>query len=794
MAVDYKELVAKASALLDRNENNQAIEVLRSKESVKDAVACSLLARAYFQRGDSKGDMYSSHFFAARALELGYNRNDVKAIKALSAFRKGQYHEAAETFSEYVTEQSPTATRFIYGMALCNIDKVEDAQKWVKSALKDDPKNTQFATAMDEINNLLSNPEKRRERSIPEKPAALTEQQGLAMKPRDFYWLAKNIPCQDACPAGTDIPEYLRAIYDGDYGRAYRINLRDNVFPGVLGRVCARPCESACRHGWEGLGESVAICFSKRSAADLKTSPPVTLPPYYEPTGKKVAVIGAGVAGLAAARNAALMGHSCTVYEKHVRPGGMMNQGIPVFRLPREIIDREIEQVRMQGVKIVCNTEIGKDITLEHLLKDNDAVIMAAGTLRPNMLDLPGKELSGIRHGLDFLLEVNETGTASIGKNVVVIGGGFTAMDCARTAIRLGAQSVKVCYRRSKNEMLVTPGELEELEVEGIPVEYMITPCGYSGKNGAVETIRFIRTRLGEPDASGRRRPIEIPGSEVDEPAQTVLLATGQFPDTAWIGKQLSGDLVDKDQWLASGSSAGTKIKNLFVAGDFATGAKSLIDAIGHAKETVRIVDTYLMGEQRLMDVAIIEDAAETGRIREMDYVGRQEMPVIGVAGRTLEAEVELGYDQELAIDETQRCYLCHYKFEIDHDRCIYCDWCVKACPTSCIVKAESLKYAEDGSIIGFELAKTSEDTNLIYINQEDCIRCGYCIDVCPVDCITLQKVSRATLPTPQIKETGIGQEAGSCAVSHRDPSKQQTFGCCSTGSGNGRCACKSKK
>jgi formate dehydrogenase major subunit len=396
---------------------------------------------------------------------------------------------------------------------------------------------------------------------------------------------------------------------------------------------------------------------------------------------------------------------------------------------------------------------------------------MAAGTLRPNMLDLPGKELNGIRHGLDFLLEVNETGTTPIGEKVVVIGGGFTAMDCARTARRLGAATVQieeekadrvapgsilripkgnvgVWYRRSTDEMLVTPGELEEVEHEHIPLETMVSPKAYVGENGKVSGIRFVRTELGEPDASGRRRPVEIKGSEFELPVDTVLLATGQFPDTDWIDEALRGELVEEDGWLRSGSAYATARDKIFAAGDFATGADSLIAAIGHAKDCVRAVDRFLMGRVRLKDFARIEDVTETGRIREMDAVPLQPMPTVELEQRDLPTEVELGFDKETSIDETQRCYQCHYKYEIDSDKCIYCDWCVKAKPRpECILKIKELKYDDELRIVGWEIAEKQDDVNMIWINQDDCIRCGACVAACPVDAISIQKVSLVTEP-----------------------------------------------
>jgi formate dehydrogenase major subunit len=667
-------LLNEAEELIGAGQYEKAVAVLCHLGPPEGARICELIAKAYHGLNRTRGDVFSAKVFAEQAIQHGSKDPAMQAI----------------------------------------IDEAKRSDLPLKHPLqKPCPK--------------MGGPQdKRPEADAPYSFCALSKTCGKADAPKDFQWLEKNIPCQEACPASTDIPGYLDAIYRGEHGQAYRINLEANVFPAVLGRVCARPCEAACRHGWDGLGQPVAICFSKRSAADFGGQSPVVMDKWFPPSGKKVAVVGAGVAGLAAARNLALLGHQVTVYEKHNKPGGMMNQGIPVFRLPREIIAKEIAQIEALGVKIVCNTEIGKTIALSELAKQNDAVILAAGTLKPNLLDLPGKELAGIRHGLDFLLEVNETGKGDVGKTVVVIGGGFTAMDCARTAKRLGAQ-VKVCYRRTAAEMLVTPGELEELEHEGIPMEFMVAPKAYTGTGGRLKTIQFVRTEMGAPDASGRRRPVEIPGSEFELSVDTVLLATGQFPDTSWLDETSGEDKV-------------------FSAGDFKNGASSLIQAIGHAKECAREVDRFLTGEVRLKDYPVIVDVTETGRIREMDAVPLQPMPAVELARRDLTTEVETGFGKETSGDEAQRCYQCHYKFEIDSDKCIYCDWCVKAKPRpECILKIKELHYDDEGRVTGWTIAQKADETHLIWINQDDCIRCGACVCACPVDAISIQQVSLKT-------------------------------------------------
>jgi len=711
--------LSKAEALINAGKVDEAVRLLCRQGIPAETEVCELIAVAYHRRSATRGDVFSAVVFAQRALSQGSDNPLMQQIIAAA--------------------------------------KREDQQAPVSLA----PQEYQLGGWN----------EQRPEVAAPLPACALSRLNGQADQPKDFDWLAKNIPCQKACPAATDIPGYLAAIYEGRHDEAYLINLRDNVFPAILGRVCARPCEAECRHGWDGLGEPVAICFSKRSAADFKQQELVVLDKWFAPSGKRVAVVGSGVAGLTAARQLALLGHQVRVYEKHSIPGGMLNQGIPVFRLPRDIIDQEVEQIVALGVEIICNSEIGKTLSLSQLVEQHDAVVMAAGTLRPNLLDLPGKELAGIRHGLDFLLEVNSSGSAEVGEKVIVIGGGFTAMDCARTARRLGAttvhldeelsgktaagsilrmpkESVKVLYRRSVKEMLVTPGELEELAHEQIPMECMVSPKAFIGANGRVTAMQFIRTKLGEPDASGRRRPVEIAGSTFEIPVDTVLLATGQFPDTAWIDAPLRTDLVQEDGWLKSGAGQTTASEKIFAAGDFATGASSLIQSIGHAKDCVREVDRFLTGEVRLRDFALIRDVTDSGRIREMDAVPLQPMPTLGLERRDLPTEVDRGFDAETSIDEAQRCYQCHFKYEIDSDKCVYCDWCVKAKPRpECILKVKELHYDEEGRIVGWDLATTADEVNLIWINQEDCIRCGACVAACPVDAISIQQVSLVTEP-----------------------------------------------
>jgi len=576
----------------------------------------------------------------------------------------------------------------------------------------------------------------KKSRQSPErlKQNALSAHEGWLDQPKDIDWLQKNIPCQAACPAGTDIPGYLEAIARGHYDEAYRINLRDNVFPAVLGRVCTRPCEPACRHGWKGLGDSVAICFSKRSASDfMRDKKPVALQPMFPASGRKVAIIGAGAAGLAAARELALLGHEVTVYEKHTEPGGMMVQGIPEFRLPRAVVRKEIEQIGLTGVSIRCGVAIGRDVSIDQLSASHDAVIIAAGTSRPVIPDIPGVNAAGVQSGLAFLQTANAGGHPAVGRRVVVIGGGFTAVDCARMARRLGADQVNVYYRRTEQEMYIHAAEVEEMRHEGIAFEAQTAPLSFSRDDSAIR-VKLAHTTPGPVGPDGRRGFVMAAGTEKTVTADLVLLATGQERDDRWAANLVAG--LDK-------KSHQTGDNRIFIAGDFMNGAGSLIDAVASGKSCARAVDHVLTGKIRIKDMGWVEPAAKTGRTREMDAIPRQFMPSLKVPDRSLRAEVETGLADDAARTEASRCYLCHFKFEIDNDLCIYCDRCLKVKPVDdCIVKVNHLTHAPDGRITGYEASTSSKDYNMLYIDQSKCIRCGACKDVCPVECISLQKVS----------------------------------------------------
>ena len=563
---------------------------------------------------------------------------------------------------------------------------------------------------------------------------------------RDMGWVQENIPCQWSCPARTNIPGYIRTIFEERFGRSYEINRFVNLMPGVLGRICSRPCEPVCRHGWEGNGDPVAICHLKRAASDLKRSGHRISEEMFAPSGKAVAVIGSGPAGLGAAHDLAVFGHKVVLYEALPEPGGMLRYGIPVFRLPKDLLQSEIDNVLRLGVEIHTNTRVGDDISIHDLLEDFDAVVLAAGAYKPNRLRIPGADLKGVYTGLEFMMQANMGHKIDVGNIVHIIGGGYTAMDCARTSIRFGAKRAIINIRGAEDYLQIEKHELFEVKLERAELRGLVSIREVLGKD-KVEAVRYQRNRLGPFLPNGERTGTPIEDSEFDDPADTVIFATGQRPDMSFLDIELE---TEENGLLKSDPNTFmTSQKGLFLAGDFLSGASTIIESIGSGRMTAWNVDGYLMNAKR-RGLVVRHEKTEILRERDWDFVPRQEIPTLKLADRMADdgsAEVEIGFDADLAKSESKRCYLCYLKFEIDVSRCIYCRRCIEVAPKDCIKLARGVKFNADGSYAGIDVAENWSEVAAIAIDNKECIRCGACLKICPVKCIDVVKMELVEQP-----------------------------------------------
>ncbi len=556
--------------------------------------------------------------------------------------------------------------------------------------------------------------------------------------PRDLGYMADNVPCQRACPASTNIPGYIRCITEGRYGRSYELNRIYNILPATLGRICSRPCEAACRHGEHDLGQSVNICHLKRAAADLKPGMHRIKEDLYAPSGKSVGVIGSGPAGIGAAHDLAVFGHNVTLYESMPEAGGMLRYGIPAFRLPRDILDLEIGNVLRLGVDLKVGVMVGHDVMMKDLLKKHDAVITTVGCMAPNSLGVDGESLDGVISGLDFMVRTNLGQPVPIGKRVIVVGDGFTAMDCARSSLRMGAQSVRINILSTEEFMPVDAHEIHEVKVEGARIYSLVTTHRIHGSQGRVEGIEFLRTRLEDtPDGRGRIA-VPIENSAFVMEVDTVIAAIGQHP-TVDFGQPLvmNGQRigVQPDRFL-------TSVDRLYAAGDCVTGASNVISALASGRKVAQEVDERFVGRRRRTQMVRFEAAEQTDREREYDFIRPVAMPTLAVSDRfdVGENEVEKGYREVEAKRESLRCYLCSLKYEIDVSRCIYCSMCIDVAPRDCIKMISGVSENSDGTYGDYGETGNWNEVVAIAIDNKRCIRCGQCYDVCPMDCITITK------------------------------------------------------
>jgi NADPH-dependent glutamate synthase beta subunit-like oxidoreductase/ferredoxin len=582
----------------------------------------------------------------------------------------------------------------------------------------------------------------------------------------DAQWFADNIPCMTACPSHTDISRYIALIADGRYADSFELNREHNVFPGCLGRMCARPCEDACRR--KEVDAPIGICYLKRVAADYRgETRRESAPP---PNGLTAAIVGAGVNGLTVARQLARKGYKVTIFERYPVPGGVMWAGVPEWRLPRDVIMEEVELITDLGIEIRYNVEVGKDVLFQDLVDGYDAVVISAGCQIAQELGVPGEDLEGVVSGLKFLEDVNlGDHDVWVGQQCVTVGGGFTSMDCVRSVLRMGAQRSVMTYRRSIQEIPVDELELEEAEIEGVEIMYMVSPSRVVGRDGKVIGLELIRNELGKPDNKGRRRPEPVEGSEFVIPCDMVLVAIGQRQDNSFLGEALPNR--DRRGVPFLDHNLRTELPNVWAAGDYVINPTNFIAAIGEGKRVALAIDEALRGARPVvkeMEITrvpteyvatpnplVAEGIAEwslTAMSRRLvwgdDYagVGRQVMPSLPVPDRgigTLDTtlEVEVGLTKPIGFEEAKRCLQCQLNIFIDGDRCILCNGCVDACPHQCIEMISPDRiYSIDNDVELAELARAElgPAAAAMVIDERSCIRCGICVDWCPTECLTM--------------------------------------------------------
>jgi len=473
-------------------------------------------------------------------------------------------------------------------------------------------------------------------------------------------------PCTNACPAGIDVSGYLRFIAQRNPEEAYKLILEKVPFPGILGRVCTHPCENYCRR--KEVNEPIAICALKRYAADKAGTFPEGSLKVEKDTGHKVAVIGAGPAGLTAAFYLRKKGHRVTLFEGRSKPGGMMRYGIPYYRLPEDVLDREINQVLSLGIDLKTDKKLGRDFDLSQLKKDGfGAIFMALGLQLSRRIELEGSPLNGLFWGVDFLRDVNEGKEMTLRGKTLVIGGGSGAVDAARIAKRLGAEEVMVVYRRTRSEMPAMKTEVDEAEREGVKFHFLAAPVKALTHNGQLTGIQCIRMELGGPDESGRRSPVPVKGSDFEIDADNLIIAIGQSLDKEGI--------IEEFQYSSSGTlsvdpvTLKTNVEGVFAGGDVAKGPSSVIEAIEAGRRAASSIDKFLGGDGLIEEIlAERSDNFSYSGEREKGFADlkRVEPPTLPLSERNdTFSEVVHCFNDEQAVKEASRCLQCDLELRL---------------------------------------------------------------------------------------------------------------------------------
>jgi NADPH-dependent glutamate synthase beta subunit-like oxidoreductase len=583
------------------------------------------------------------------------------------------------------------------------------------------------------------------------------------LKPTDIKdpeYFHKVVDCQYACPAHTPVPEYIRLIAAGRYTDAYMVNWESNVFPGVLGRTCDRPCEPACRRGRVDE-EPVAICRLKRVAADNKNDADVdALMPVIpaNKNGKRVALIGGGPASLTVARDLMPLGYSIDLYDDQPAGGGFMRSQIPSFRLPETVLNQEVNYILDMGVMTQFNTYV--DSLKSILDKSYDAIFVGTGAPRGRDLEVPGREEGGdnIHIGIDWLSSVAFEHIEKIGKKVIVLGGGNTAMDCCRTSLRLGASDVKVVVRSPQTEMKASPWEIQDAEREGIPMFENHVPLEFVVKDNQLVGMRFDRVRA-EYDANGRRSLISLGEEPVLIECDDVCIAIGQDNSFPWIERDIGLEFGKWDMPVVDKETFQSTNSKVFFGGDAAFGPENVITAVAHGHQAAVSIDLFLTGKSvadRLapgsnlvsQKMGIHEWSYDSGVVNDVRYAVPHAEVQLSLTDRKM--EVELGFDTDLGFAEAQRCLNCDAQTVFTESKCIECDACVDICPTDCITFTQPAeedilraKLTAPANNLSQDLYVSTNElpTKRVMVKDEDvCLHCGLCAERCPTAAWDMQK------------------------------------------------------
>ncbi len=569
------------------------------------------------------------------------------------------------------------------------------------------------------------------------------------------------VDCQWGCPAHTDVPHYIRQIAQGDFTGAYLENRKSNVFPGILGRVCDRPCEPSCRRG--RLDESpVAICRLKRVAADHSENVRQHLPPKGESNGKRIACIGAGTASLTVANDLLPLGYDIVMFEQFDKPGGLMRTNIPAFRLPAEVLDDEIAMIVERGVDLRLNTKVE---SMQSLLDDGfDAIFVGSGAPRGKDVNLPGRHDSDRIHiGIDWLESVAFEHTESIGENVLIIGVGNTAMDCCRTSLRLGGKNVKVMARKPRAWFKASEWELEDAEEENVDIIINHAPKEFVVENGVLKGMLFDKLAY-ETDDQGRLSAPDVL-EEVFIECDDVILAIGQDNAFPWIEKETGLELTEWETPVVNETTHSSSLDGVFFGGDAAFGPKNIIWAVEHGHRAAISIHKYCQGEditdRPARGVNLLSTKMgihEWSYSNDFDDAPRRVMNHVELTQRfkDIKIEVELGFNAEQTAREVERCLNCDIQTVFAENLCIECDACMDICPTHCLtithngdeddlrsrLRAPSLNKSQI-----LYVSDALPQTGKVMVKDEDlCVHCGLCAERCPTGAWDMRK-SRMSIP-----------------------------------------------